>query len=259
MNDHQLNRESDGMNTQSRSIVGIVILAAFVLMGQGCGTKTLRGKMESGAWNEMDPTQASLSSSQEPLASGVVSPNPRESDEVGLTEMSPVMEGEGELLTASVNDEGMQEEESRDKKLSPSQEARQYWDERRRAELTSTKVGLQDIHFGFDSWQLTHEAKRILKENAEWLKMRRHKRVIVEGHCDERGTRAYNYVLGQKRATMARNYLVALGVSPNQVAVMTYGKDKAVCQEFNEACYHKNRRAHVVLSLEVASNQMTHE
>ncbi len=70
----------------------------------------------------------------------------------------------------------------------------------------------------------------------------------IEGHCDERGTSDYNMVLGDKRAKAARNYLQEAGVSPNQLAIVSYGKERPFCSERQESCYQQNRRGHMLLS-----------
>ena len=104
--------------------------------------------------------------------------------------------------------------------------------------------GLRDIYFQFDSWRLTEESRRTLEANAEWLKNNSHARIKIEGHCDERGTQAYNFVLGEKRASMVQQYLSFLGVPHHQLIVTSFGKDKPKCQTFSENCFQKNRRAH---------------
>ena len=71
--------------------------------------------------------------------------------------------------------------------------------------------------------------------------------VKIEGHCDERGTLAYNLVLGEKRAKAVRNYLVELGVGANRLSVVSYGKERPFCNERSESCYQQNRRGHVVV------------
>ncbi|MDX1411848.1 MAG: OmpA family protein [Nitrospirales bacterium] len=129
-----------------------------------------------------------------------------------------------------------------------------YWAQRQQAEFLTEQAGLQDVYFGFDSWELTDEAKQILKANAQWLKGHPKAAITIEGHCDQRGTRAYNYVLGEKRATRTRNYLASLGVSPTQLTVMSYGKDNPFCRESSNTCYQENRRAHMVLGTAVASS-----
>lgn len=144
-------------------------------------------------------------------------------------------------------------EESSIADFSAQQAGRDYWEARRRAELAAAQYGVNDIHFEFDSWRLTKDAKRILAVNAQWLKAHPNARVTIEGHCDERGTRAYNYILGEKRATIARNYLAALGVPPRQMVIQSYGKDNPVCRQDDESCYAKNRRAHFLLGFTMAA------
>jgi len=112
--------------------------------------------------------------------------------------------------------------------------------------------GLHDIYFQFDSWRLTDASRRTLEANAEWLKANAHSRIKIEGHCDERGTQAYNFVLGEKRASMVQQYLSFLGVPHHQLIVTSFGKDKPKCQAFSENCFQKNRRAHFVSDLNVA-------
>jgi peptidoglycan-associated lipoprotein len=115
-------------------------------------------------------------------------------------------------------------------------------------EATATvDAGLQDVFFAFDSWKLTESAKRALEADGQWLKANVNHAITIEGHCDERGTQAYNLVLGEKRAQAVRNYLIDLGVDPRRLAVTSYGKDRPFCREHNEECYRQNRRGHLVL------------
>lgn len=131
-----------------------------------------------------------------------------------------------------------------------------YWLNRTRAEQFTAQSGLEDVHFDFNSIQLSERAKTILMANAEWLKTHPDAAVTIEGHCDERGTASYNYVLGEKRAIRTKNYLVSLGVSDERLQIMSYGKDNPACWDPTEPCYQKNRRAHLVLGITVASTAM---
>lgn len=131
-----------------------------------------------------------------------------------------------------------------------------YWLNRTRAEQFTAQSGLEDVHFDFNSIQLDERAKTILMANAEWLKAHPDAAVTIEGHCDERGTSSYNYVLGEKRAIRTKNYLVGLGVSDERLQIMSYGKDNPACWDPTEPCYQKNRRAHLVLGITVASTAM---
>ncbi len=131
-----------------------------------------------------------------------------------------------------------------------------YWLNRTRAEQFTAQSGLEDVHFDFNSIQLNERAKSILTANAEWLKAHPDAEVTIEGHCDDRGTSSYNYVLGEKRAQRTKNYLARLGVSSERLKVMSFGKDNPACWDPTEPCYQKNRRAHLVLGIAVASTAM---
>jgi len=105
---------------------------------------------------------------------------------------------------------------------------------------------LADIYFAFDKWALSKEGKKNLAQSAEVLKERPSAKLLIEGHCDERGSHEYNLVLGEKRAKEARRYLEALGIK-NPVTITSFGKERPICTEHNESCYWKNRRAHLVV------------
>lgn len=112
---------------------------------------------------------------------------------------------------------------------------------------------LRDVFFAYDSWRLSEQSHRILESNAKWLKAHPHARITIEGHCDERGTQAYNYVLGERRADAAKRYLSNLGVHSSQMVAVSYGKDRPVCHVFSAACFQSNRRAHFSIDLNTAS------
>jgi peptidoglycan-associated lipoprotein len=105
---------------------------------------------------------------------------------------------------------------------------------------------LADIYFAFDKWALTTEGKKNLAQSAEALKQIANVKLLIEGHCDERGSREYNLVLGEKRAKETERFLLGLGIK-NPVSVTSFGKERPVCTEHDESCYWKNRRAHLVL------------
>jgi peptidoglycan-associated lipoprotein len=107
---------------------------------------------------------------------------------------------------------------------------------------------LADIHFEYDQSSLTDEAKGILEKHAVWLQSHRTANVIVEGHCDERGTVEYNLALGERRAIAARDYLVSLGVAAPRMRTSSFGKEKPLDPSSNEAAWAKNRRAHFAVS-----------
>ena len=105
---------------------------------------------------------------------------------------------------------------------------------------------LGDIFFDFDQFQIRPDAMPVLDANAGWLRSNGSKAVLIEGHCDERGTLAYNLVLGEKRARIAKKYLQDLGVPASQLQITSYGEARPFCKQQNENCYQQNRRAHFV-------------
>lgn len=99
------------------------------------------------------------------------------------------------------------------------------------------------VHFDFDKYNLKPEASKILDGQAAWLKKHPGTKIIVEGHCDERGTREYNLALGERRANSVKSYLVALGVSSSRITVISYGKERPIALGSNEKAWAQNRRA----------------
>lgn len=99
------------------------------------------------------------------------------------------------------------------------------------------------IHFDFDSFELKQEAREILKQKAKLLKEYKDLNVVIEGHCDERGTDEYNLALGERRARAAYEFLVLLGVDPERLNIISYGEEKPLDPGHNESAWAKNRRA----------------
>lgn len=110
-----------------------------------------------------------------------------------------------------------------------------------------TRFVNQHIHFAFDSAELTDTAKALLREKADWLKANADHRIVIEGHCDERGTTEYNLALGERRASVVKQYLEDLGVGAFRMATVSYGEERPLDPGQNEAAYSKNRRAQFVL------------
>jgi peptidoglycan-associated lipoprotein len=105
-------------------------------------------------------------------------------------------------------------------------------------------ANLKDIHFDFDKYNIRPGDASILDANAAWLKQNPGNLILVEGHCDERGTAEYNLALGERRAKSTMNYLVSQGVAANRITIISYGKERPLCTEKTEACWAQNRRAH---------------
>lgn len=106
---------------------------------------------------------------------------------------------------------------------------------------------IRDAYFDFDKADIRPDARVALTQSAELLREYPESRVLIEGHCDERGTTEYNLGLGDRRANAAREFLVSLGVSADRVETISYGKERPFCFESNEECWQTNRRAHFVL------------
>jgi peptidoglycan-associated lipoprotein len=104
------------------------------------------------------------------------------------------------------------------------------------------------VFFDFDKSAIKPEGRVTLQRQAEWLKKYPNVTVTVEGHCDDRGTREYNLALGERRATSVRNALVALGIAPNRIKTISYGKERPAVLGDNEAAWAQNRRGVTVIN-----------
>jgi peptidoglycan-associated lipoprotein len=104
------------------------------------------------------------------------------------------------------------------------------------------------VFFDFDQYNLKGAARETLEKQAAWLKRYPGVEITIEGHCDERGTREYNLALGERRANAARDYLIALGVSPDRLRTISYGKERPVALAHTESAWAQNRRAVTTLS-----------
>jgi peptidoglycan-associated lipoprotein len=206
---------------------GVVLVMSMALIGMpGCSKKSVQSGGDS--------------KSAQGMAKGESSDGSRSG--VGSFPDTGVQSGGGELR-------GLDKNPSEERvgsgtmlaKVDPSSSAGRQMDEFR------AESGLRDVFFAYDSWTISEEERQALNRNAEWMKSNSSALVKVEGHCDERGTSAYNLVLGEKRAKAARNYLVELGVGANRLSVVSYGKERPSCNEHAESCYQQNRRGHLVV------------
>jgi peptidoglycan-associated lipoprotein len=111
-----------------------------------------------------------------------------------------------------------------------------------RADLIAS-AGSDTVNFATDSSDVDDTAKAILTQQAAWLQRNPNVRVTVEGHCDERGTREYNLALGERRASSAKNFLVAAGVAASRITVISYGKEHPLAEGSDESAWAQNRRA----------------
>jgi len=107
---------------------------------------------------------------------------------------------------------------------------------------------LGDIYFDYDRFFIRNDAISVLTENAKMLVAGlSNNKIVIEGHCDQRGTESYNMVLGERRANAVKEFLVDLGVPGDKLQVVSYGKERPVCTEPNEQCWQENRRGHFVV------------
>ncbi|RMH32567.1 MAG: hypothetical protein D6690_13880 [Nitrospirae bacterium] len=178
---------------------------------------------------DQDRASAFLGSASEPNESDVLPPEPLALDARGASEtlVSP------EPLPS----------ETTIAKVEPSEAIQHQLDQLKEEESDA----LLDVFFEFDSWALTPEGRAALENNAEWLKTQSSAKLLIQGHCDQRGTQAYNLVLGEKRATAIRDYLIELGIDPDRLSIVSYGKEKPFCTDSTEVCYQLNRRGHFVV------------
>jgi len=105
---------------------------------------------------------------------------------------------------------------------------------------------LENIYFDYDKYDIRNDEKPALKSAYDRLLKNKSMKMLIEGHCDDRGTNEYNLALGERRAKSARDYLVSLGVAKNRLDIISFGEEKPVCTEQTEDCWQKNRRAKFV-------------
>ena len=111
------------------------------------------------------------------------------------------------------------------------------------ADFVAQMMGQDTIYFDTDKYNIDGADQAALQAQAAWLNRYPAKRITLEGHCDERGTREYNLALGERRANAAKNYLASLGVDPARITTVSFGKERPVALESTEEAWARNRRA----------------
>lgn len=119
---------------------------------------------------------------------------------------------------------------------------------RKTLEQLNTERPLGDAFFDLDQSAIRDDGRAVLQKNADWMQRWTSTRIVVEGHCDSRGTSEYNLALGERRATAVKNYLVSLGVAPERVVTVSKGREAPACIEDNESCWQQNRRGHPIIT-----------
>jgi len=198
------------MSKQGKIVV--VVLAVFILfMIGGCAKKTIQ-----------------------------TTPSGEEGYEQGTAKEgkkgSKAQEGKGKKK--DLDEYQLSQEERREK--AQLEKEKQASEEKRRIEKMD--ILEKKIHFAFDSYELNPNARDLLKKKAKVLKRYPEQRMIIEGHCDERGTEEYNLALGERRARAAYEFLILLGVDAGRLRIISYGEEKPIDPGHNETAWSKNRR-----------------
>lgn len=154
-------------------------------------------------------------------------------EEMGIVVKEPAKE---EVTAAQPSETAIQEERLKEK------------ERQEKERVLQEAASFADIYFEFDQYDLTTAARETLKAHADWLLANPGFDLLVEGHCDERGTAEYNLALGERRAGAARDYLVSLGVEARQITTISYGEELPLDPSHDEAAWSKNRRAHFVVT-----------
>ena len=159
---------------------------------------------------------------------------------IGCAKKKSVTEGisEDEM---SAKGRGLSTEAISEEELSAKRKAEQ---EAMMKKAAMQKFVNEDVYFDFDDASIRPDAREILKDKVEWLKTNPGVSVTIEGHCDERGTEAYNIALGERRAQSIKTFLITAGINNNRLSTISYGEEKPLDQGHTEAAWTKNRRGH---------------
>jgi len=167
---------------------------------------------------------------------------PVQSDQSRQTEQEVTEKGDSEA--EEMDQRTMEEQRMEEERLAAEQDKLQAEQE---AMAARDKFASEDIHFNFDSAAVLDSAQNILQDKALYLTDNPDAMVVIEGHCDERGTEAYNLSLGERRAEAVKNFLVNLGVDSGRLNTISYGEERPIDPAKNEAAWAKNRRAHLYI------------
>jgi len=160
-----------------------------------------------------------------------------ETQEMAAEEGAAQQSAEDEAARREAEEARLREQRAREARQ--RQEASSMSEAARRAAFED-----EEIHFDFDKYVLTPQAMMILDDKAAYLREHSGVRVLVEGHCDDRGSNEYNLALGDRRANSAKNYLVKSGVAASRITTISYGEEQPLCMQQNESCWYRNRRGH---------------
>jgi peptidoglycan-associated lipoprotein len=168
-----------------------------------------------------------------------------QSDQSMQSEQEATETGPGD--TEETDQQAMEEQRLEEERLAAEQKKLQAEQE---AMAAKDEFANEDIHFDFDSAVIIGSAQNILQGKAQYLTNNPNVMAVIEGHCDERGTEAYNLSLGERRAEAVKNFLINLGVDSGRLNTISYGEERPVDAARTEAAWAKNRRAHLYVDSE---------
>ncbi len=188
-------------------------------------------------------------------AKKVVQSEPTAEEEAPATEAATEEPAGPSDADLAVQEKMAQEEAARQWEMQAEEDLRQTQmaeqaakeEEMERAKMAAMQMFMsEDVYFDFDSSALTNIARNVLSRKAEFLRINADSSIIIEGHCDDRGTSAYNIALGDRRAESAKAYLIDLGIDAMQLSTISYGEERPVDMGKNDEAWAKNRRAHFI-------------
>jgi peptidoglycan-associated lipoprotein len=141
-----------------------------------------------------------------------------------------------------------QEEPVAEAEQAPGPEEERLWEDVAAREAAERAFLEENVHFAFDSFLLSDQARQTLRGKADYLRANPDIAVTVEGHCDDRGTDAYNMALGERRAESVTMFLANLGIDTNRLNTVSYGEERPIAMEHGEASWARNRRAQFVIN-----------
>lgn len=211
-----------------KAVVRLLVLAACVALASGCAMQATNGGEDTAA--KADSTQAATPESAASTGSSAASTG-AQGGVAGSTGFTEQAVGDSGTASGSMTESSAMT----DSGASASAGAEG-------AQISS----LMRIHFDFDRYELSEEARMTLAGNAAYLKANPNAQIRIEGHCDERGSDEYNLALGERRAMAAKRYLQSLGVDTSRLTMISYGEERPLDPSSNEAAWAKNRRAEFI-------------
>jgi len=229
-----------------------LLLLGLAAFGSGCGRAWSVKGSSFPQESQTGPAASVPGQEKGEQVSPTPSPPPAEKEVDEISRRAEELRREAEKLAQEA---GGQKEKEKDQMeggtSAPTGENRGFLAEPERAAETSGTLrsipDLHDIFFAFNESLLSEEAREILQKNAEWLRSHGPAQILIEGHCDERGTVEYNLALGERRAQGAKDFLLNLGVSSDRISIISYGKEKPFALGHDEEAWAQNRRAHFLL------------